>query len=73
MATIGVAMATTIQLEDERKARLARLKVGGMTYDDVIDQLLQGVDEDEFRRLALQWQDELARRIRGKPTNRRLL
>lgn len=66
-------MATTIQLEDERKARLARLKVGGMTYDDVIDQLLRGVDEDEFRRRALDWQDEMARRVRSKPGNRRLL
>lgn len=66
-------MPTTIQVEDERKARLARLKVGGMTYDDVIDQLLRGVDEDEFRKLAIQWQDDLARRIRAKPGNRRLL
>jgi predicted CopG family antitoxin len=68
-----VPLATTIQVEDERRARLARLKVGGMTYDDVIDQLLRGVDEEEFRRLALQWQDDLARRVRAKPGNRRLL
>ena len=66
-------VSTTIQVEDERKARLARLKVGGMTYDDVIDQLLRGVDEDAFRRQALEWQDEMARRIRSKPGNRRLL
>ncbi len=66
-------MSTTIQVEDERKARLARLKVGGMTYDDVIDQLLRDVDEEEFRRLALAWQDEMAARIRANPANRRLL
>lgn len=66
-------MSTTIQVEDDRKARLARLKVGGMTYDDVIDQLLRDVDEERFRRLALEWQDELAVRIRSNPRNRRLL
>ena len=66
-------MTTTIQLEDERKARLARLKVGGMTYDDVIDQLLRDVDEEEFRRQALAWQDDLARRVRANPRNYRLL
>lgn len=72
-AIVVIAMATTIQVEDERKARLARLKVGGMTYDDVIDQLLRGIDEEHFRRLALEWQSDLARRIRSKPSNRRLL
>ncbi|MEK6976726.1 MAG: hypothetical protein AABY18_10365 [Candidatus Thermoplasmatota archaeon] len=66
-------MSTTIQVEDERKARLARLKVAGMTYDDVIDQLLRDVDEELFRRQALAWQDEMAARIRSNPRNRRLL
>lgn len=66
-------MSTTIQVEDERKARLARLKVAGMTYDDVIDQLLRDVDEELFRRQALAWQDEMAARIRANPRNRRLL
>ena len=66
-------MSTTIQVEDDRKARLARLKVAGMTYDDVIDQLLRDVDEELFRRQALAWQDEMASRIRSNPRNRRLL
>lgn len=73
IATIVVDVPTTIQLEAERKDRLARLKVGSMTYDDVIDQLLRGIDESEFRRLALEWQDDLARAIRANPRNRRLL
>ena len=63
---------TTIQLDDERKARLSRLKVGGMTYDDVIAQLLSDVDEEAFRRRALEWVADLANRIRRKPGNRRI-
>lgn len=66
-------MSTTIQLEEARKARLARLKVGAMTYDDVLARLLQDVDEEEFRRRALAWQDELAKRIRAHPGNRPVL
>lgn len=66
-------MPTTIQLEAQRKARLARLKVGAMTYDDVVAQLLGDVDEERFRRRALRWQEDLARRIRSNPRNRRLL
>lgn len=65
-------MSTTIQLEDERKAHLSRLKVGAMTYDDVVARLLDGVDEEAFRRLALEWEADLARRIRANPKNRRL-
>lgn len=65
-------MPTTIQLDEERKARLARLKVGGMTYDDVVNHLLMGIDEEEFRRQALAWEDEMARRIRANPKNRRV-
>ena len=63
---------TTIQLDDDRKRRLSRLKVGAMTYDDVVAQLLQGIDEEAFRRLALDWEADLARRIRSNPKNRRL-
>lgn len=66
-------MATTIQVEDDRKHRLERLKVGAMTYDDVVAQLLEGVDEEEFRRRAIRWQEDLARRIRSHPKNRRIL
>ena len=66
-------MSTTIQVEDRSKTRLSRLKVGGMTYDDVVAQLLEGVDEEAFRRQALQWQEHLARRIRTNPKNRRLM
>ena len=63
---------TTIQLDEERKARLARLKVGNMTYDDVIGHLLMGIDEEEFRRRVLEWESKLARRIRGNPKNKRV-
>lgn len=64
---------TTIQLDEERKARLARLKVGNMTYDDVIGHLLMGIDEEEFRRRVLRWEAEFAKRVRGNPRNKRLL
>lgn len=65
-------MATTIQLDDERKRRLTRLKVGGMTYDDVVAQLLNDVDEETFRKRALAWEADLAHRIRTNPANVRL-
>ena len=71
-ATIVVTMPTTIQLDDERKARLSRLKVGAMTYDDVVAQLLGDVDEEAFRRRALEWEETLARTIRANPRNVRL-
>lgn len=66
-------MSTTIQVSDKQKARLNRLKVGNLTYDDVIGQLLNDVDEEEFRRRALQWQEELARKIRFNRENRPVL
>jgi predicted CopG family antitoxin len=72
MAAIVVPVSTTIQLEDDRKRRLARLKVGGMTYDDVIARLLDDVDEDAFRRRALEWEETLAKSIRSNPRNQRL-
>lgn len=68
-----MGMPTTIQLEEQRKERLARLKVGGMTYDDVLAQLLDEIDEVEFRRRALEWQEEMARRIRNNKGNERVL
>ncbi|MHB1261277.1 MAG: hypothetical protein ACYC2H_06130 [Thermoplasmatota archaeon] len=70
---ISCMAATTIQLDRERKARLSRLKVGAMTYDDVVGHLLEGIDEEEFRRQALAWQDDLARRIRSDARNRPVL
>lgn len=69
----GGPVSTTIQLEEERKARLARLKVGGMTYDDVVARLLAEVDEEAFRRRAIEWQEDLARRIRSNKANRPVL
>lgn len=72
MAAIVDAMPTTIQLSDATKERLQRLKVGGLTFDDVVGQLLQGIDEEEFRRIALDWEAEMAKRIRANPRNVRL-
>jgi hypothetical protein len=65
-------MAPTIRVDGTSKARLSRLRVASMTYDDVIGQLLEGIDEDEFRAQALRWQEDLVRRIRANPKNRRL-
>lgn len=67
-----MTMPTTIQLDEDRKARLSRLKVGAMTYDDVVAHLLHDVDEEAFRRRALDWEAALARRIRSNPANVRL-
>lgn len=66
-------MPTTIQLSEERKRSLQRLKVGGLTYDDVVGQLLEGLDEASFREQALAWESELARRIRANPRNKPVL
>lgn len=63
---------TTIQLTPERRDQLARLKVAGLTYDDVLGFLLSRVDEDRFRRAVLQWEKDAAAAIRANPRNRRI-
>lgn len=63
---------TTIQLTPERRAQLARLRVAGLTYDDVIGHLLSRVDEERFRRSILEWEADAAAAIRKNPKNRRI-
>ena len=63
---------TTIQLTPERRDQLARLKVAGMTYDDVLGHLLSRVDEERFRRSILKWEADAAAAIRKNPRNRRI-
>ncbi len=63
---------TTIQLTPERRDQLARLKVAGLTYDDVLGFLLSRVDEDRFRRAVLAWEADAAAAIRANPQNRRI-
>lgn len=73
MAAIVMDVPTTIQLSDEQRLRLARLKVGGMTYDDVVRHLLDGIDEEAFRKRVIAWEEAFAQRVRSNPKNRRLL
>jgi hypothetical protein len=63
---------TTIQLTPERRDQLARLKVAGMTYDDVIGHLLARVDEEKFRQSILAWEADAVAAIRSNPRNRRI-
>ena len=63
---------TTIQLDPERRDQLKRLRVGGLTYDDVIAHLLSKVDEEKFRASILQWEADAANAIRANPKNRRI-
>lgn len=63
---------TTIQLTPERRAQLARLRVAGLTYDDVIGHLLSRVDEERFRQSILEWEADAAAAIRKNPKNRRI-
>jgi hypothetical protein len=61
-----------IQLTRERRDQLARLKVAGMTYDDVLGFLLSRVDEERFRQAILQWEADAVAAIRKNPRNRRI-
>lgn len=63
---------TTIQLTPERRDQLARLKVAGMTYDDVLGFLLSRVDEERFRQSILKWEADAVKAIRKNPRNRRI-
>ena len=63
---------TTIQLTTERRDQLARLKVAGLTYDDVLGFLLSRVDEEAFRKSILAWEADAAAAIRANPRNRRI-
>lgn len=63
---------TTIQLTPERRDQLARLKVAGLTYDDVLGFLLSRVDEEKFRQSILDWEADAVKAIRANPSNRRI-
>lgn len=63
---------TTIQLTRERRDQLARLKVAGLTYDDVLGHLLSRVDEEKFRQSILAWEADAVAAIRDNPRNRRI-
>jgi hypothetical protein len=63
---------TTIQLTPERRDQLARLKVAGLTYDDVLGFLLSRVDEENFRKSILAWEADAVAAIRANPRNRRI-
>ncbi len=71
IAAIGLAV-TTIQLTPERRDQLARLKVAGLTYDDVLGFLLAKVDEERFRSAILAWEKDAVSAIRANTKNRRL-
>lgn len=63
---------TTIQLTPERRDQLKRLRVAGLSYDDVLGHLLSRVDEEKFRASILKWEADAAAGIRNNPRNRRI-
>jgi hypothetical protein len=63
---------TTIQLTPERRDQLKRLRVAGLSYDDVLGHLLSRVDEEKFRASILKWEADAATAIRTNPRNRRI-
>ncbi len=63
---------TTIQLTSERRNQLKRLRVAGLSYDDVLGHLLSRVDEEKFRASILAWEADAVRAIRSNPKNRRI-
>lgn len=63
---------TTIQLTPERRDQLKRLRVAGLSYDDVLGHLLARVDEEKFRASILRWEADAVAAIRRNPGNRRI-
>lgn len=62
---------TTIQVSRPTAERLAALKVPGLTYDDVIKFLLDGVSAEEVRNLFREWQESALKKILADPSVRR--
>lgn len=59
------SMATSsIQVSEETRDRLARYKVGGMSYEDVLEVFMNLVEPEEFHEHYEDWQAEVARQIR---------
>lgn len=54
---------TTVQLRRSTRDRLAALKAPGLTYDDVVNLVLDNFPEDEFHRLFEEWQAEAASQL----------
>ena len=63
---------TTIQLTAQRRDQLKRLRVAGLSYDDVLGHLLARVDEEKFRASILAWEADAAAAIRNNRQNRRI-
>lgn len=63
--------STTIQVSKPTADRLAALKVPGLTYDDVIKFLLDGVSAEQIRTLFREWQESALKKILTDPSVRR--
>lgn len=64
--------ASSIQVSEETRDRLARYKVGGMSYEDVIEVFMNLVEPEEFQEHYEDWQAEVAHQIRTSDKWQRL-
>lgn len=56
---------SSIQISEETRERLAAYKVGGMSYEDVLEVLMGLVEPEEFRQHYEDWQAQVASDIRN--------
>ncbi len=57
-------VASSIQVSTDTRERLARYKVGGMSYEDILEVFMHLVEPEEFRDHYENWQAAVARDIR---------
>ena len=55
---------SSIQVSERTRRALARYKSDGMTYDDVLQRIMEILPPDEFRGLYRKWQARVAGEIR---------
>lgn len=56
---------SSIQVSRETRERLAEYKVGGMSYEDVLEVLMGLVEPEEFHERYRDWQEQVASDIRN--------
>lgn len=64
--------ASSIQVSTDTRERLARYKVGDMSYEDVLEIFMHLVGPEEFQEHYEDWQAQVAREIRTSNKWKRL-
>lgn len=65
-------MARTIQLDDATYEALKAYKVGGLTFGQVLQRLMENRDPAEFHREYLAWQRRVVANLKRSPKVREL-